>query len=112
MALSDNLVDVIHEKILLSDFIGRKMTLVKKGNDFLGNAFGATLLNPNSFAAVFGRYVVLSNTSEFPTHSPISWFLDTGSESATCNGSGTGLPNGGNDICFPCDPPPPIIITS
>ena len=36
MALSENLVDVIHEKILLSDFIGRKVTLVKKGNDFLG----------------------------------------------------------------------------
>ena len=36
MAFSENLVDVIHEKILLSDFIGRKVTLVKKGNDFLG----------------------------------------------------------------------------
>ena len=36
MALSENLVDVIHEKILLSDFIGRKVALVKKGNDFLG----------------------------------------------------------------------------
>ena len=36
MASSENLVDVIHEKILLSDFIGRKITLVKKGNDFLG----------------------------------------------------------------------------
>ena len=36
MAFSENLVDAIHEKILLSDFIGRKVVLVKKGNDFLG----------------------------------------------------------------------------
>ncbi|MDG2268203.1 MAG: DNA primase [Alphaproteobacteria bacterium] len=36
MAFSENLVDAIHEKILLSDFIGRKVSLVKKGNDFLG----------------------------------------------------------------------------
>ena len=36
MAFSENLVDAIHEKILLSDFIGRKVALVKKGNDFLG----------------------------------------------------------------------------
>ena len=36
MTFSENLVDVIHEKILLSDFVGRKVTLVKKGNDFLG----------------------------------------------------------------------------
>ncbi len=36
MAFSENLVDVIHEKILLSDFIGRKLILVKKGNNFLG----------------------------------------------------------------------------
>ena len=36
MAFSENLVDAIHEKILLSDFIGRKVALVKKGTDFLG----------------------------------------------------------------------------
>ncbi|MDB9762023.1 DNA primase [Alphaproteobacteria bacterium] len=36
MAFSENLVDAIHDKILLSDFIGRKVSLVKKGNDFLG----------------------------------------------------------------------------
>ena len=36
MAFSDNLVNIIHDKILLSDYIGRSVNLSKKGNDFIG----------------------------------------------------------------------------
>lgn len=36
MAFSDNLVDIIHDKILLSDLIGRTVNLTKRGNDFIG----------------------------------------------------------------------------
>ena len=36
MPFSDNLVNTIHDKILLSDYIGRSVNLSKKGNDFIG----------------------------------------------------------------------------
>ena len=36
MPFSDNLVNTIHDKILLSDYIGRTVNLSKKGNDFIG----------------------------------------------------------------------------
>jgi DNA primase len=36
MSFSDNLVDIIHDKILLSDFIGKTVILSKKGNDYIG----------------------------------------------------------------------------
>ena len=36
MGFSDNLVDIIHDKILLSDYIGKKVKLNKKGNDYIG----------------------------------------------------------------------------
>jgi DNA primase len=36
MAFADNLVDIIHEKILLSDFIGKTVNLSKRGGDFIG----------------------------------------------------------------------------
>ena len=36
MGSSDNLVDIIHDKILLSDYIGKKVKLNKKGNDYTG----------------------------------------------------------------------------
>ena len=36
MAFSDNLVNIIHDKISLSDYIGRSVNLSKKGNDFIG----------------------------------------------------------------------------
>ena len=36
MPFSDNLVNTIHDKISLSDYIGRSVNLLKKGNDFIG----------------------------------------------------------------------------
>ena len=36
MESSNNLVDIIHDKILLSDYIGKKVKLNKKGNDYIG----------------------------------------------------------------------------
>jgi len=36
MAFSDNLVNTIHDKIILSEYIGRTVNLSKKGNDFIG----------------------------------------------------------------------------
>jgi len=36
MGSSDNLVDIIHDKISLSDYIGKKVKLNKKGNDYIG----------------------------------------------------------------------------
>ena len=36
MAFSDNLVDLIHDKVLLSDVIGKTVNLSKKGSDFIG----------------------------------------------------------------------------
>ena len=36
MPFSDNLVNTIHDKILLSEYIGRSVNLLKKGNDFIG----------------------------------------------------------------------------
>ena len=36
MPFSDNIVNTIHDKILLSDYIGRSVNLSKKGNDFIG----------------------------------------------------------------------------
>ena len=36
MPFSDNLVNTIHDKILLSDYIRRSVNLSKKGNDFIG----------------------------------------------------------------------------
>ena len=36
MAFSDNLVDIIHDKVLLSDVISKTVNLSKKGSDFIG----------------------------------------------------------------------------
>ena len=36
MSESENIIDILREKILLSDFIGKKIQLIKKGNEFLG----------------------------------------------------------------------------
>ena len=36
MAFSDSLVDIIHDKLLLSDVISKTVNLSKKGSDFIG----------------------------------------------------------------------------
>ena len=36
MAFSDSLVDIIHDKVLLSDVISKTVNLSKKGTDFIG----------------------------------------------------------------------------
>ena len=36
MAFSDSLVDIIHDKVLLSDIISKTVNLSKKGSDFIG----------------------------------------------------------------------------
>ena len=36
MAFSDSLVDIIHDKVLLSDVISKTVNLSKKGSDFIG----------------------------------------------------------------------------
>jgi len=61
MATTDKLIEIIHDKILLSDFISKKVKLTRKGSDFIGlcpfhkeKTPSFTVSDPKGFFHCFG----------------------------------------------------------